>query len=719
MATQPERPRVARFDSFEVDFPGNELRRGGKRVPLQEQPFQLLRLLLESAPEVVTREQIIAALWPADTFVDFELGVNTAVRKLRQALDDSVDRPKYIQTLAKRGYKFIAPVQWGALDSPVAPATIPVKPVPPVATTVRVRRWQWIAAAGCALAIGATAFVLHQRPEPQPILNAVPWNSLPGSAELPSFSPDGQMLAFQWDRNQSPSEPHLYVQSIDATSQPLDLSHRIVIVPPVWSPDGKWIAWGRWNPQDNEPKPVELVLTPAPGGGSDIAIGRVYPDGTALAWSPDSRFITYADHEKPDHPNAIFAFDRATAQTRRMTSPSDKISPTSGDFNSVFSPDGKTIAFVRCTSVGINEVHLLNLASGKERMLLREFSSDLRADVLAWHPDHKSLLYVSDRSGISRLWRVPLNGGDPQALTVGEDAASVAVSETAHRLAFTHAVYDTNIWRADIQADGSVVRSPIIASSRKDEFPQLSPDETQIAFISDRSGFEEIWVANADGSNPRQLTSFQRHKTGTPRWSPTGQEIVFDSRVSGSAALYIVGLHGGAPRKLMNDNLEASDPWWSPDGNWIYFVSTRTGAMQIWRVDVAGKGPAEQVTKKGGINPEISPDGKTLYYVRFEHAVELWEKAIPDGEEHRVAPDSGVGDVQSWEVTAAAIYFSALTSKGWELEQMDPSNGHVRPKIFLAPNDGVGVAVSRDGRHIYYSQVDTARSNIMLVENFR
>ena len=115
MATASPTRRCARFDQFEVDFAIGELRKSGQRIPLQDQPFQILRLLLESAPES-SRDKINSTLWPSDTFVDFDLAVNTAVRKLRQALDDSVDQPKFIQTLAKKGYRFIAKVDW--IDDP-------------------------------------------------------------------------------------------------------------------------------------------------------------------------------------------------------------------------------------------------------------------------------------------------------------------------------------------------------------------------------------------------------------------------------------------------------------------------------------------------------------------------------------------------------------------------------------------------------------------------
>src|SRR5437879_7981569 len=103
--------RIARFGVFELDLSAGELRKSGAKLRLQEQPFQLLVLLLEHAGNVVTREQLRQELWPSDTFVDFDHSLNTAVNKVREALGDSASRPQYVETLARRGYRFIAPIQ--------------------------------------------------------------------------------------------------------------------------------------------------------------------------------------------------------------------------------------------------------------------------------------------------------------------------------------------------------------------------------------------------------------------------------------------------------------------------------------------------------------------------------------------------------------------------------------------------------------------------------
>jgi cholera toxin transcriptional activator len=124
--------RIARLGVFEVNLGAGELRKNGARINLQEQPFQLLVLLLERAPDVISREEITKKLWSPDVFVDFDKSLNTAVNKVREALGDSATNPKYVETLAKRGYRFLAPVVWISGHPPP-----PIPPESPSRTVTR------------------------------------------------------------------------------------------------------------------------------------------------------------------------------------------------------------------------------------------------------------------------------------------------------------------------------------------------------------------------------------------------------------------------------------------------------------------------------------------------------------------------------------------------------------------------------------------------------
>src|SRR3954470_2050232 len=120
--------RVVRFGVFEVDLGAGELRKNGMKLRLQGQPFQVLTLLLDRAGDVVTREELQQRLWPSDTFVDFDHSLNTAINKVREVLGDSASSPRYVETLARRGYRFIAPVQNASLPAIAREKTILASP---------------------------------------------------------------------------------------------------------------------------------------------------------------------------------------------------------------------------------------------------------------------------------------------------------------------------------------------------------------------------------------------------------------------------------------------------------------------------------------------------------------------------------------------------------------------------------------------------------------
>ena len=207
----PDSHSLFRFGEFELDITAYELRRGGQPVHLERQPMDLLILLLERHHQLVGRADIVKRLWDPGVFVDVEMGVNTAIRKLRQSLGDSRESPAFVETISGKGYRFIAPV-----DNPAPQPSSTIEPGPPHAES---RRWRrWVAGMALLLTVGiATLFVYLKNEEPGSgpprALKRLTFDA--GLQFGPTWSPDGRFIAYSSDRG---GKFDVWVQQVDRKS---------------------------------------------------------------------------------------------------------------------------------------------------------------------------------------------------------------------------------------------------------------------------------------------------------------------------------------------------------------------------------------------------------------------------------------------------------------------------------------------------------------------
>jgi Tol biopolymer transport system component len=507
-------------------------------------------------------------------------------------------------------------------------------------------RWRAATLAAAAAAVLATSVAgylalrsersVTERPTALAQLRAVALTTLPGQELYPSFSSDGKHVAFSWNgANQDNFD--IYVQVIGAGA-PLQLTRDPERdYNPAWSPDGRWIAFLRGDSQSQR---SELRLIPPLGGAerklATIAVREIITRPVLLSWCPDSTCLVLSDSTGEGKPVALFALSLETGEKRQLTRPEP---PVLGDSQPAMSPDGLSLIFRRDISGGLTgELHVLALTRTLTPVgqPIRLTLPALDANYPVW-TDSREVVF----SARERLWRVAVSGQQqPTRLPfVGEDGIMPAISrgnggETA-KLAYVRSFADTNIWRIDTPRLGAPSPSgPAIAisSTRQDGNPQLSPDGRRVAFVSNRSGDVEIWVADLDGSNAFQLTAIGAPATGTPRWSPDGESLTFNSNLEGHWDVYVVAASGGKPRRLTTDPSNDSAPSFSRDGRSIYFNSNRTGEFQIWKVPTAG-GSAVQVTHNGGYIAFESPDGAHVYYTQtLAAASPLWRLPTSGGQ---------------------------------------------------------------------------------------
>lgn len=717
--------RVFRFSVYEVDPSTGEFRKNGVKIRLQDQPLHVLVALLERPGELVTREELKRRLWPDDTFVDFDHSLNAAVNRLREVLGDSVEAPRFVETLPRRGYRFIAPIAKRD-PSPVAPPQLadsaPSAPMNPPAAVIQRRSVLWYggAAAGfAALAIGAVLgwrLLAPTVPEHETALHAVPLTTLAGQEIGPSFSPDGSQVAFcHWSGDLHESFD-IYVQVIGSPTA-LRLTHGPTFdVAPAWSPEGRQIAFIRGVIGGTHAIVVMGAL-----GGAQRTVAE-FPEGFPLylTWSSDSKSLVFARRDV-DEKLSLYRIFVDTGKQQRLTVPS---SIHELDNSPAISPDGKKLAFIRGSPTK-NEVYLLALWGGRPQQLTSDGGS---IDSLTWTADSRGILY--SRSGadwrLSNFWRISVEGGRPRELpNLGQGGANPSISVQGARLAYDRATYDSNIWRYELPLAGKPPEpQKLISSTLHDLAPRISPDGTRIVFISMRTGNPEVWVCDQHGANMNRLTA-DLASAARPRWSPDSREIVFEAAREGNVDIFVISANGGPARRLTSDSAEDAQPSWSADGKWIYFSSNRSGKYEVWKVP-AGGSEAVQVTKGGGYEPLESLDGRCLYFVKGPGEGSLWRMPLVAGqtEQEEVVQNSPQGGFfGSWIAVEDGIYFvqslaSSSTGYHWVLKRLRFETGEIDEVMDLTALPAYSFDISPDGKWMVYAQFDKVGSDLMLVEGF-
>jgi Tol biopolymer transport system component/DNA-binding winged helix-turn-helix (wHTH) protein len=723
-------PRLVRFEGFQLDLRAGELRPdAGKTLRLPEQPFRILTMLLEHPGEVLTREEIRRELWPDNTIVEFEHSINAAMNRLRQALGDSADHPHYIETLARRGYRWMVSVDRMEFG--------------PTSDVTPRRWWPWAAALVAVMGLGGgILWFVHPAPKnPEPRLTVAPLTASPGEGN-PSFSPDGNQVAFdRHERNQEGSQ--IYVKLIGTGGPPLRLTTGPAwSYSPVWSPDGRYIAFLR----DLSREKVAVLLIPALGG-PERKIAEVFQSAqyscTFLTWSPDGNSLVVSDRDTRKQPTGLFLLAIDTGEKRRLTSPpSPAIWDWSGDSCPSLSPDGRTLAFIRTVDVKA-DLYLLAVSDGLKAVgePKRIDLGKLRAYAPIWTEDGREIVFWNtgptywNTDHESGLWRIEVSGSarrsaEPQRLgAFGENAIEPAISRRGHRLAYTSFSIHSSIWRItapggpkanDVKSAGSVNGdTPFIYSTRDDSAPEFSPDGKRIAFMSNRSGYWEIWVCDSDGSNPVQLTSFHGPSVTNPRWSPDGGRIAFDSDAEGEGEfdIWVTSANGGKPQRMTTDPANDGNPSWSRDGRWIYFDSHRTGEQQVWKMPTDG-GEAIQLTWDGGWGPLESPDGKFIYYTKALGGTSVWRLAVEGGGQPTKLIEN-LSDLRNLVIVSRGIYFVPSQDRDSSIQFLDFATNHTKRVASFGKPSSSGLTLSPDGQWILYTQFDQAGAELRLVENFR
>ena len=706
--------RIFRFGPFRLDASAKVLLRDDQPVHLARKSVETLLALLENPGQVVTKEDLMATVWPDRIVDEANLAQNIAV--IRKAIGAPHGEPGHIETFPGRGYRILGPITLSEEASEAARESSgePEEPPPPARRPILLL----VVLAGLLVLLGVGAMVFL-RPGPQPApaaLHRIPVTRLAGKEFQPAVTADGANVAFVWDQEDI-AKTGVWIQAAGENSPRRVSIEDAVHSSPTWSPDGRRLAYLRFK--GSEGSIVVATLEPR----QERVVASVFPGrygilNRHLDWSPDGRWLVIDDAEAARKPFGIFMVSLDTGAKTRLTQPGDNII---GDVDPRFSPDGKTISFVRAYHRAWQELCVVPAAGGKTVQLTSDARQISGQD---WMPDGSSLVFGSDRGGEFRLWKIEYPPGrtprlEPTAL-YGDFMLQISLARKAPVLVYSMIQHDLSIWRLDLQAKAAATGrwTRIVASSGQDASPQYSPRGDKISFRSDRSGQEQLWVCDSDGSNPVQVTHGAL-RPSVARWAPDGRAFVFNDARTREISVARLGADGTwAVRPTGSRGIH---PVYSPDARWIYAGTDDA----IVRMPAEG-GPPSPLTNVRGISLGISADGKQIYFVREPSGTDLWRVGTATGRTEKVLQGMVPYCSSCWALAAGGIYYLRPKEESLDkqvLSYHDFGGGADKDLVdypeALSPIGSGPFSLSPDGRYLLCVRVHPSNADVFRVDPFR
>ena len=587
--------------------------------------------------------------------------------------------------------------------------TGPAAALPLATPGVASRKW-WIAAGAVAVLAGGLVVIGRQgqRPVELSSFDPAPFTSGLGQEMKPSLSADGTQVAYL-ERAEGASDFSAVVHNL-ATGQKRIVLRGLSVENAVdWSPDGERLAFTRF-----EGGRALLSLVPANGGavrdlldlrGADRVFNAM--ESLRTAWMAGGREICFSDRDQDGEALGLFLADAQSGKRRRLTLAPGGIP---GDVQCAPSPDGKSVAFVRQQTVSEGDVYLMDVATGQQRRITRMSGHFMG---LAWLPGKQGLLAGCEAGTAgSSIWHISTEGLEARRLTGQEVAAaypSAAPGQGGVRVIYQVIQRDINVWRWS--AEGGMKR--VTDSVLLDHYPAVNRNG-ELAWISRRTGPPEVWTAGPNGENPRRLTYLEGPYVDFPRWSADGRFVAFAFLRDGSRDVFLMDRQTNTMDPIAGLGTEEGRASFSQDGRHVYFRSDRSGVKEIWRSPLTGNLTLARMTEGGGYEGFEDPTGQWLYYVRERDKGGLWRMRVDGGKGMFVAKDVWEG---RWAIGPDGIYILRGRGKHSEVARMGWMGGEAKMVMEMAEGKTAeaGLAVSADGKTIYWAQCDRIAADLMTV----
>jgi Tol biopolymer transport system component/DNA-binding winged helix-turn-helix (wHTH) protein len=673
------------FGIFEADLEAGELRRSGVRVHLQGQPFKLLTALLQHPGEVVSRETLQLELWGADTTVDFDHSLGIAVNKLREALNDSAENPRFVETLAKRGYRFIAPVK---VVDPHAPAAVADSSAPQARADPALRWWIEGCLALVCLLLGL--FLLVRQPVRRPyrvVQVTFSGHVLTNDLDVESFSSsasDGTRIYFSHMDNGNPVLAVALAANGEISNFPLPSEIGAPLIGAL-SPDGsKLVVRGHLQAEPEQP----LWIVPTLGGDARRVPNVLAHDAT---WMPDGQRLLVASGNELTIAGADGSDPHRLLTVQGMA------------FWLRWSADGSRLCFtVRDSKRQTSELWEVSADGSNPHPLFPGWSQPSSECCGNWTPDGQYFVFQSSHSDSahSEIWvrrERPwyLADREPRQVTNGPlDYQAPSTAPGGDRVYFIGATSQYELLRAMPKSSTFTTLDQNLSAA---SLAQYSPDGKWIAWLN--ASDNSLWRSRVDGSERIQLTT-PLQRIFTMKWSPDDRRLAVMGLEPGKPwKIYLIDAEGGKLTPVLNEDRNEADPAWSPDGQSIVFgrLPDRMDNGQpkaIYLVNLQTNKVTEIPGSTGLFSPRLSPDG------RFIAAMPLDQRALLlfDRTTSRWATltAQGVGD-PTWSHDSRSIYFQDFLDTGKPIYRIGVPTG--KPQL-VATIDNLRPIAATDFRLI-------------------
>jgi Tol biopolymer transport system component/DNA-binding winged helix-turn-helix (wHTH) protein len=688
--------RLIRFGLFELNTGTRQLLKQGRRVRLQDQPLRVLEILLEKPGELVTRQELKQRLWPSDIYVDFELGLNGAIKRLRLALGDTADNPRFIETVPKSGYRFLAPVQvapeavgtarepWEAEAPPTdgasadglgAQSTAERRPASPAHAAAKPRRARSWVVGSVATAILLAAYLL--RPA-TPLLQVTRIAKLSNSGHAllgENLLSDGARLYYT--ERDIGTEPHLRQILLNGNEDNL-----VTGLPPdslirSLSPDHTTflvlsrseIAAGRFSP---------VWIVPVVGGPAR-RVGNLRSDD--IAWSSNGSWLALG------RANQLFiARPDGTEERLLATLPGEVFYPR-------WSPDDRRLRFSVSDVKGQFAIWEIGAEGQNLHQLQFNWPGSPMESFGEWTADGRYYVFASRRDGISNLWAIEDKSDwlhrhrpEPVQLTAGPMSYFRPLPSRD----------GTQMFALGRQLGGTLLRYDMKRKSFDDFLGGRSADHLDftrdgrwVTYVAYPEG--TLWRARSDGSQQLQLT-FPPLRALNPCWSPDGKRILFVVRRGGEMLkLYTISPEGGNPEPLVSEAHAQTSASWSPGGDFIVYGRDPNGENQdvsLYRFDLVSHHAEKIPGTEGLFAPLFSPDGRNVVAQSLTGGRLLVLVDLKSGK--RTTLSKRRGDYPAWSADSQYLYFNTLMRDESALFRVHVPDGK-EEKITYVPFPTAGV----------------------------